>query len=118
MLCGLFSSCGVKAPHYSGLSCCEAQALGQQASVAAARSLNSCGSQALEHRLNSCGEWAQLLYGLWDLPGSGIELMSPVLSGRFFTTEPPGKLVAMLLLYVIIFDFLVGNRSLFFLLVL
>ena len=86
--------------------------------MAAARGLNCCGSQAVEHRLNSCGEWAQLLYGLWDLPGLGIEPVSPVLSGRFFTTEPPGKLVVMLLLYVIIFDFLVGNRSFFFLLVL
>ena len=30
-----------------------------------------------------------LLHG--DLPGLGIELMSRVLAGRFFTTEPPGK---------------------------
>ena len=26
-----------------------------------------------------------------DLPNPGIELMSPVLAGGFFTTEPPGK---------------------------
>ena len=26
-----------------------------------------------------------------DLPGPGIEPMSPALGGRFFTTEPPGK---------------------------
>ena len=26
-----------------------------------------------------------------DLPGSGIELVSPALSGGFFTAEPPGK---------------------------
>ena len=26
-----------------------------------------------------------------DLPNPGIELMSPELAGRFFTTEPPGK---------------------------
>ena len=26
-----------------------------------------------------------------DLPGSGIEPMSPASAGRFFTTEPPGK---------------------------
>ena len=26
-----------------------------------------------------------------DLPDSGIELTSPALVGRFFTTEPPGK---------------------------
>ena len=26
-----------------------------------------------------------------DLPNSGIEPLSPVLAGRFFTTEPPGR---------------------------
>ena len=26
-----------------------------------------------------------------DLPGPGIEPMSPALAGRFFTTDPPGK---------------------------
>ena len=34
---------------------------------------------------------AQLLYDMWDLPGSGMEPVSPALAGRFFTTEPPGK---------------------------
>ena len=29
---------------------------------------------------------------LGDLPNSGLKSMSPVLAGRFFTTEPPGKL--------------------------
>ena len=28
---------------------------------------------------------------MWDLPGSGIEPMSPALAGGFFTTGPPGK---------------------------
>ena len=28
---------------------------------------------------------------MWDLPGPGIEPMSPALEGRFFITEPPGK---------------------------
>ena len=27
-----------------------------------------------------------------DLPDPGIKPMSPTLAGRFFTTEPPGKL--------------------------
>ena len=26
-----------------------------------------------------------------DLPGTGMELASPALAGKFFTTEPPGK---------------------------
>jgi len=28
---------------------------------------------------------------MWDLPGSGIEPVSPALAGGFSTTEPPGK---------------------------
>ena len=55
------------------------------------RSFSSCGSHALELRLSSCGARAQLSRGMWDLPGSGIEPMSPALTGGFFTTEPPGR---------------------------
>ena len=39
--------------------------------------LGSCGSQAPEPRLSSCGPQAYLLPGIWGLPGSGIEPMSP-----------------------------------------
>ena len=28
---------------------------------------------------------------MWDLPGPGIKLASPVLAGGFFTSEPPGE---------------------------
>ena len=28
---------------------------------------------------------------MWDIPGLGIEPVSPALAGEFFTTEPPGK---------------------------
>ena len=35
--------------------------------------------------------WASLLCSVWGLPGAGVELLSPVLAGRFFITEPPGK---------------------------
>ena len=31
------------------------------------------------------------LFFLMDLSGSWVELTSPALAGRFFTTEPPGK---------------------------
>jgi len=31
--------------------------------------------------------------GMWDLPGAGIEPMSPVLAGGFLTTGPPGKFI-------------------------
>ena len=56
-----------------------------------ARGLSRCGSRALEHRLYSCGTRAQLLRGLWDLPGPGIKRVFPALAGEFFTTEPARK---------------------------
>ena len=34
---------------------------------------------------------AQMPCGMWDLPGPGIEPMSPALPGAFFTTEPARK---------------------------
>ena len=52
---------------------------------------SSCGLWALEHRLSSCGAQAQLLCGTWDLPGPGLEPVSPALAGGFLTTAPPGK---------------------------
>ena len=39
------------------------------------------GSRALERRLSSCGAWAQWLRGMWDLPGPGLEPVSPALAG-------------------------------------
>ena len=42
-------------------------------------------------RLSNCGSRAQLLRGMWDLPRSGHEPVSPALAGRFSTTAPPGK---------------------------
>ena len=52
---------------------------------------SSCGSRALERRLSSCGTRAELLCGMWDLPGLGIEPVSPALAGGFLTTAPLGK---------------------------
>ena len=83
--------CGARASHCGGFSCCRAQALGAQASVVVARGLSSCGLRALEHRLSSCGTRAQLRRGMWDLPGPGLEPVSPALAGGFLTTAPPGK---------------------------
>ena len=62
-----------------------------QASVAVGYGLSSCSSQAPEHRLSSCGTWALLLCSMLDIPGSGIEPVSPSLTDRFFISEPPGK---------------------------
>ena len=83
--------CGERASHCSGFSCCRARALGVWASVVAARGLSSCGSRALECRLSSCGARASLLHGMWDLPGPGLEPVSPALAGGYSTTAPSGK---------------------------
>ena len=32
-----------------------------------------------------------MLHGTWDLPGPGLDPMSPALAGGFLTTAPPGK---------------------------
>ena len=52
---------------------------------------SSCGTWALERRLSSCGAWAQLLCGVWDLPGPGLEPVSPALAVGFLPTALPGK---------------------------
>ena len=41
-----------------------------------------------------------MLQGMWDLPGPGMEPVSPALGGGFFTTEPPGKPRKGLVLYI------------------
>ena len=46
---------------------------------------------------SSCGTWAQLLRGMWDLPGPGHEPVSPALAGGFLTTAPQGKPLQRLL---------------------
>ena len=33
----------------------------------------------------------KLLWSMWNIPGPGMELMSPALVGGFLTTGPPGK---------------------------
>ena len=83
--------CGAWASHCCGFSCCGVQSLSTWTSVAVARGLSSCASQALECRLSSCGARALLLHGMWDLPGPGLEPVSPALASGFLTTAPPGK---------------------------
>ena len=90
-LAALGLRCGARASHCGGFSCCGAWALGAWASVVVARRLSSCSSRAPEHGLSSCGAQAQLLPGMWDLPGPGLEPVSPALAGGFLTTAPPGK---------------------------
>ena len=59
------------------------------------------GSLVMAYRLWSTGSGAeaqaQLLCGMWDLPGLGIRPMFPALAGGFFATELPGKPLPMML---------------------
>ena len=75
MLCRLFSSFGELGHLVAG------------ASLAAEREFQGLWASAVvAGRLGSCGTLALLLHGSWDLPGSGIKLVSPGLAGGFFTT--------------------------------
>ena len=65
--------------------------LSLQSTGSGARGLSSCGSRALERRLSSCGARASLLRGMWDLPGPGLEPMSPALADGFLTTDHQGS---------------------------
>ena len=88
---GAYSSfCNARASHCGGFSYCGAWALGVRASVVVARGLSSCvaSSRAQAQYLWHTG---LVLHGMWDLPGPGLEPMSPALAGRFSTTVPPGK---------------------------
>ena len=58
--------------------------------------LTIAASLVAEHRLqtrrlSNCSSRAQLLRGMWYLPGPGLEPASPALAGGFLTTVPPGK---------------------------
>ena len=93
---------GAQASHCSGFSRCGARAPDMRASVVAAHRLSSCGSRALERRLSSYGTQAQLLHSMWDLPGPGLEPVSPALAGGFLTTAPPGKPGCFLKAFILI----------------
>ena len=45
--------------------------------------------------LSSRGAHAKLPCSMWDLPGPGMEPMSPALEVRFLITGPPGKSLAL-----------------------
>jgi len=71
-------------------------------SLAAAKgfSLHSTGSRAC--RPSSCGSWAYLPRGMWNLPGPGIEPVSPVLAGGFSNIEPQGSPLVLFLFLILL----------------
>ena len=70
-----FSSCG----KLGLFSWCVGFSLGW---LLEAYGFSSCSMWAPGCGLSSGGEWAQLRPGMWDLPRSGIKLMSPALASR------------------------------------
>ena len=63
----------MQASHCGGFSCWGAQALGARISGVAATS-SVVVALALECvGFGSCAAWASLFYGMWNLPGPGIE---------------------------------------------
>ena len=84
-----FSSCGEWGPLFVAVhglliavaSLVAEHGLWSAGSVVGAGRLSSCGSQALECRLSSCGTRAQLFRSMWDLPGPGLEPVSPAPAG-------------------------------------
>ena len=64
---------------------------GWQAGFRRVCGLSSCGSRAPESALSNRGTRPWLLRGTLDLPGPGINPVSPALAGRFLTTTQPGK---------------------------
>ena len=113
--CGAwFSHCGV-------FSCCGARTLGSQASVVVARGIHCSSvcrgfregngtplqHSFLENPMDGEAWWAAVLgvakrqtwlkrlssssSSMRNLPGPGIEFMSPALAGRLLSTVPPGK---------------------------
>ena len=69
---GLLSSCGLRASHCGGFSCCRAQASDVRARASLVEPHN-----------------------MYNLPGPGIEPQFPALAGRFLTTGPSGKSLHM-----------------------
>ena len=86
----LFLVTGGLLTEVAGFSC-DAQALGVQASATVWHRLCSCGLRALEMRLSNRGAQALLPCSMGDLPGAGIEPVSPALAGGFLSTTPPEK---------------------------
>ena len=104
--------CGVQASPCSSLSC-GGQALGAWPSVAAARGLSSWGSWALECGVSNVAHGLSCSEALWhaprDLPGPGIEPVSPVVAGGFPSTVPPGKSSLIFLMLAILARLKWGN---------
>ena len=89
---------GLTVPQHASLSDMNVAVVNEQSywsytgkPVGGQQSPGSCHSWAFERGFSSCGTQAQLLHGIWDLPGPGIEPVSPALADRFLSTALPVK---------------------------
>ena len=85
----------VLGPHFCARAFCSCGEWGPLF-IAVRGPLTIAASLVAEHRLqtrrlSNCGSRAQLLRGMWDLPGPELEPVPPALAGGFSTTAPPGK---------------------------
>ena len=62
-------------------------------------------------------EWVAISF-LRDLLDPEIKPMYPILAGRFFTIEPPGKPIEVELIYIILISVLQHSGSVFLLVIL
>ena len=51
---------------------------------------------------------------MWDLPGPGLEPVSPALAGGFLTTAPPGKPLNLVWIYLTLAQILLTNLIFYF----
>ena len=98
-----FSSCSKRGPLFIAVRGPLFIAVRGPLFIAVRGPLTVVASRVAEHRLqtcrlSSCGTRAQLPCGVWDLPGPGLEPVSPALAGRLSTTAPPGKPLKLLFL--------------------
>ena len=71
----------------------EAWAALQMRCSASACCVFPCCRARAQYRLSGCDAQAQFPHSMGNLPGPGVELMSPALAGGFLTLGPPAKSV-------------------------
>ena len=76
-----------------GLSCCTLAFFSYSAWASPCSDSSCYGAQAVRHMgFSGCGAWDLLPQVMWDLPGPGIEPVSPTLTGGFSTTDRQGSM--------------------------
>ena len=93
-----------------GLCCCVPAFSSCVPSLLGCSLLIVVASLVAEHGFSICGARALLPCSMWDLLGPGIEPVSSALAGRFLTTGPPAKSLALILSTVIFTALILETR--------